>query len=61
MLNYPRGEFHPCLEDRGEMRVGARFYLVEHVYRKISFAGDRGELNPGVKFIPGETIRVTYP
>ena len=61
MLNYPRGEFHSCLEDRGEMRLGANFTSVEHLYRKISFARDRGEINPGVKFTPGETIRVKYP
>ena len=27
MPNYPWGEFCPCLQDRGEIRVGARFHL----------------------------------
>ena len=53
MLNYPRGEFSHCPEDRGKIRVERDFTSVEHAYRKISLARDRGELNPGVKFTPG--------
>ena len=27
LLNYPRGEFSPCLQDKGEIWVGARFHF----------------------------------
>ena len=50
MLPYhPRDEFHLCLEDRAEIRVGARFHLGEDVYSCLTLTRDRDELNPGVK------------
>ena len=55
MLNYSRGEFHPCLEDRGEISVGARFHLGGACVQKDKFGQSqgqtqaRGEIHPGVK------------
>ena len=60
MLNYPRGEFSRCPEDRGKIRVERDFTSVEHAYRKISLARDRGELNPGVKLYVYRTPNKSY-
>ena len=62
MQNYPRGDFHTCLEDRSEKRVVARFHLGLTFLQKDKFGQrqgrtlPRGEIHHGV-----ETIRVTYP
>ena len=61
MPNYPWGEFRLCLEDRGEIRVRVRFHLGWTCIQKESLTRGRGELNPGVKFIPGWNHKCSVP
>ena len=62
LLNYPRSEFSPCLQGKGEIWVGARFHFGWTCIQKDKFDLRQGRTRPrGWKSPQGETIRVTYP
>ena len=46
MSKYPRGEFHPSLQDRGKIKVGLRFYFGWACIQKDKFDQRQGWNSP---------------
>ena len=49
MSKYPRGEFHPSLQDRGKIRVGLRFYFGWACIQEDKFDQRQGWNSPQVE------------
>ena len=58
MLNFPQGEFHTCLQDKGEIRAGAGFYLGWTCIQKDKIEQGRGQTKPRSEIQPGVKLYV---